>query len=76
MSTGLVSVAYGSTMSKLTYKTWDLTLLFAEHKDFDWFEAAHAARSLLPMSPGTMKFPCAGRGFGSILRGQWNSDRT
>ena len=43
---GLVSVAYGSTMSKLTYKTWDLTLLFAEHKDFDWFEEAHAARGL------------------------------
>ncbi|MGI3167522.1 DUF4198 domain-containing protein [Pseudooceanicola sp. C21-150M6] len=45
-SDGLTTVIYASTMSKLTYDSWDLTLSFARHKDIPWFQDRHAARGL------------------------------
>ncbi len=43
---GLTTIAYASTMSRLTYDSWEKTLLFAEHKDFPWFQNAHSERGL------------------------------
>lgn len=42
----LITVAYASTMSTLTYDSWEKTLSFANHKDIPWFEARHAERGL------------------------------
>lgn len=43
---GLHIVTYASTLSKLTYDSWEKTLSFATHKDATWFEKAHADRGL------------------------------
>lgn len=43
---GLMTVAYMSKLSTLTYDSWEKVLRFAEHKDFPWFEARHAERGL------------------------------
>jgi hypothetical protein len=43
---GLVTIAYASTLSSLTYTSWDKVMNFVRHKDFPWFEAAHQARGL------------------------------
>lgn len=43
---GLTVISYASTMSRLTYDTWEKTLLFAEHKDLTWFQNAHSERGL------------------------------
>ncbi|WP_276605906.1 DUF4198 domain-containing protein [Pseudooceanicola onchidii] len=43
---GLTVVGYASTLSRLTYDSWEKTLSFASHKDFPWFTARHADRGL------------------------------
>lgn len=43
---GLVTIAYASTLSSLTYTSWDKVMNFVRHKDFPWFAEAHLARGL------------------------------
>lgn len=43
---GLTSVAYASTMSTLTYESWEKVMGFIAHKDAPWFEAEHNRRGL------------------------------
>ena len=46
VSDELTAVAYSSTMSKLTYDSWDKVQSFVTHKDAPWFNDTHAARGL------------------------------
>ncbi|EAQ03620.1 hypothetical protein OB2597_03332 [Pseudooceanicola batsensis HTCC2597] len=46
LNEGLTVISYASTMSKLTYESWEKTLNFASSKGVEDFERAHAARGL------------------------------
>lgn len=46
LGNGLMTVSYASTLSRLTYDSWDKVLSFAAHKDIPWFTARHAERGL------------------------------
>jgi len=43
---GMTTVSYASTMSRLTYDSWEKTLLFAGEKGLTWFQNAHSERGL------------------------------
>ncbi|GGE24251.1 hypothetical protein GCM10011360_10930 [Primorskyibacter flagellatus] len=42
----LIVLSYASTLSELTYDSWDKVKSFVQHKDIAWFFDAHSARGL------------------------------